>query len=145
MNGLPLTLVLSRYDLLDILREGVGNENIMMGTTVESYEHTKDGKVIAKLTDGTRRRRGRDDRMCDGIRSKVRTQMRGGKETKLAYAGYAVYTAVCDYSQPLRESRNIPIRPRLGTSVSRPKAIFRFLRRRRRETTILRLLRSARR
>ena len=105
MNGLPLTLVLSRYDLLDILREGVGNENIMMGTTVESYEHTKDGKVIAKLTDGTTHE---GDVMigCDGIRSKVRTQMRGGKETKLAYAGYAVYTAVCDYSQPLREPKH---------------------------------------
>ena len=104
MNGLPLTLVLSRYDLLDILREGVGNENIMMGTTVESYEHTKDGKVIAKLTDGTTYE---GDVMigCDGIRSKIRTQMRGGKETKLAYAGYAVYTAVCDYSQPLREPK----------------------------------------
>ena len=105
MNGLPLTLVLSRYDLLDILREGVGNENIMMGTTVESYEHTKDGKVIAKLTDGTTYE---GDVMigCDGIRSKIRTQMRGGKETKLAYAGYAVYTAVCDYSQPLREPQH---------------------------------------
>ena len=101
----------------------------MMGTTVESYEHTKDGKVIAKLTDGTTHE---GDVMigCDGIRSKVRTQMRGGKETKLAYAGYAVYTAVCDYSQPLREPKHTDP-SKIGYRVSRPKAIFRFLRRRR--------------
>ena len=102
MNGLPLTLVLSRYDLLDILREGVGDENIMMGTIVDEYEHTNDGKVIAKLTDGTTHE-GDVLIGCDGIRSKIRKQMRNGQETKLAYAGYAVYTAVCDYSQPFRE------------------------------------------
>jgi zeaxanthin epoxidase len=104
MNGLPLTLVLSRYDLLDILREGVGDENIMMGTIVDEYEHTKDGKVIAKLTDGTTHE-GDVLIGCDGIRSKIRKQMRNGQETKLAYAGYAVYTAVCDYSQPFREPK----------------------------------------
>jgi len=102
MNGLPLTLVLSRYDLLDILREGVGDENIMMGTIVDSYEHTKDGKVVATLTDGTKYE-GDVLIGCDGIRSKIRKQMRNGEETKLAYAGYAVYTAVCNYSQPFRE------------------------------------------
>ena len=34
-NGLPLTLVLSRFELLDILSNGVGAENIEMGTVVE--------------------------------------------------------------------------------------------------------------
>ena len=35
-NGLPLTLVLSRFELLDILSRGVGEENIEMGTVVEN-------------------------------------------------------------------------------------------------------------
>ena len=50
-NGLPLTLVLSRFDLLDILRRGVGDENIEMGTVVKKYEHRGD-KVVAILEDG---------------------------------------------------------------------------------------------
>lgn len=102
-NGLPLTLVLSRFELLDILSEGVGAENIEMGTVVTSYENKGD-KVVATLADG---REFEGDVLigADGIRSKLRAQMRGEDPEKppLAYAGYAVYTAVCKYSQPHRE------------------------------------------
>ena len=102
-NGLPLTLVLSRFELLDILSEGVGAENIEMGTVVTSYENKGD-KVVATLSDG---REFEGDVLigADGIRSKLRAQMRGEDPEKppLAYAGYAVYTAVCKYSQPHRE------------------------------------------
>jgi zeaxanthin epoxidase len=41
-NGLPLTLVIARYDLLEILRDAVGEENIMMQTVVEKYENVGD-------------------------------------------------------------------------------------------------------
>ena len=42
---------------------------------------------------------------ADGIRSKMRAQMRNEdpENPPLAYAGYAVYTAICDYSAPHRE------------------------------------------
>ncbi|CEG00292.1 Monooxygenase, FAD-binding [Ostreococcus tauri] len=102
-NGLPLTLVLSRFELLDILSKGVGAENIEMGTVVEKYEHRGD-KIVATLTDGTEHE-GDVLIGADGIHSRLRKQMRGA-ETKLAYAGYAVYTAICDYSQPHREPVN---------------------------------------
>ena len=105
-NGLPLTLVLSRFDLLDILRRGVGDENIEMGTVVKKYEHRGD-KVVAILEDG---REFEGDVLigADGIRSKMRAQMRNADPEKppLAYAGYAVYTAVCDYSEPFRTPVN---------------------------------------
>ena len=145
MNGLPLTLVLSRYDLLDILREGVGNENIMMGTTVESYEHTKDGKVIAKLTDGTQRHlRGRDDWMRrDSIEDSYANAWRKRDKVSVRWVR-GVYCGVRLFATVTRAETYRSVQDWVP-SVFRPKAIFRFLRRRRRETTILRLLRSARR
>mmetsp|Transcript_23817 Transcript_23817/g.66076 ORF Transcript_23817/g.66076 Transcript_23817/m.66076 type:complete len:552 (+) Transcript_23817:178-1833(+) len=95
-HGLPLTTVVSRYDLLDFLQDAVGSD-LKPGRRVVSYENTKD-KVIVTLEDGTI---VEGDVLigADGIRSKVRAQMR--KEVNgppLKYAGYAVYTAVCDYS-----------------------------------------------
>jgi len=73
-NGLPLTLVLSRFELLVIVSRGAGEENIEMGTVVEKYEHRGD-KVVATLTDG---REFTGDVLigADGIRSKLRAQMR---------------------------------------------------------------------
>lgn len=103
-NGLPLTLVIARYDLLDILRNAVGPESIMMETVVDKYEHKGD-RVTATLADG---RTFEGDVLvgADGIRSKMRAQIRGEdpENPPLAYAGYAVYTAICDYSAPHREA-----------------------------------------
>jgi zeaxanthin epoxidase len=106
-NGLPLTLVIARYDLLDILRNAVGLENIEMETVVASYEHVVVSgceKVRAALTTGAVHEA---DVLigADGIRSKIRAQMRNEdpENPPLAYAGYAVYTAICEYSQPFRE------------------------------------------
>lgn len=102
-NGLPLTLVIARYDLLDILRNAVGPESIVMETVVEKYEHKGD-RVIATLANGDSYE-GDVLIGADGIRSKMRAQIRGEDPEKppLAYAGYAVYTAICDYSAPHRE------------------------------------------
>ena len=99
MNGLPLTLVLSRYDLLDILREGVGDENIMMGTIVDEYEHTNDGKVIAKLTDGTTHE-GDVLIGCDGIRSKIRESMPGIGRSGAKYGGIRILFGVTGDATP---------------------------------------------
>ena len=60
----PLTLVIARYDLLDILRNAVGEENIMMQTVVEKYENAGD-KVVATLTDGTTH----EGRTCSSART----------------------------------------------------------------------------
>ena len=108
-NGLPLTLVIARYDLLDILRNAVGEENIMMQTVVEKYENVGD-KVVATLTDGTTHE-GDVLVGADGIRSKMRAQMRDEdpENPPLAYAGYAVYTAICDYSAPHREAQHTDV------------------------------------
>ena len=97
-----------------------------MGTVVERYEHRGD-KVVATLTDG---REFEGDVLigADGIRSKLRAQMRGADPEKppLAYAGYAVYTAVCKYSQPHREPESHgPEQGRLP-SVPRSEAILRL-------------------
>eukprot|EP00227_Mantoniella_beaufortii_P010264 CAMPEP_0197590790 /NCGR_PEP_ID=MMETSP1326-20131121/12209_1 /TAXON_ID=1155430 /ORGANISM="Genus nov. species nov., Strain RCC2288" /LENGTH=552 /DNA_ID=CAMNT_0043156061 /DNA_START=168 /DNA_END=1826 /DNA_ORIENTATION=+ len=101
-NGLPLTLVIPRYDLLNILRNAVGEENILMETVVDKYENCGD-KVVATLSTGET---FEGDVLIgsDGIRSKMRAQMRGEDPNNppLAYAGYAVYTAICDYSAPHR-------------------------------------------
>ena len=82
-NGLPLTLVIARYDLLDILRNAVGEENIMMQTVVEKYENAGD-KVVATLTDGTTHE-GDVLVGADGIRSKMRAQMRDEDPEKSAF------------------------------------------------------------
>lgn len=117
-NGLPLTLVIARYDLLDILRNAVGEENIMMETVVEKYENVGD-KVRATLTTGET---FEGDVLvgADGIRSKMRAQMRNEdpENPPLAYAGYAVYTAICDYSAPHREPVHTDVERTGGTRCS---------------------------
>ncbi|KAK3254137.1 hypothetical protein CYMTET_36642, partial [Cymbomonas tetramitiformis] len=50
-NGLPLTLVIHRARLLDILLKAVGEDNVTAATEVESYVEDKDG-VTCKLSNG---------------------------------------------------------------------------------------------
>ena len=69
-NGLPLTLVIARYDLLDILRNAVGEENIMMQTVVEKYENVgtrwSPPSPTAPRTRRRARRRGRHQVQDEG-------------------------------------------------------------------------------
>jgi zeaxanthin epoxidase len=62
-------------------------------------------KVIATLTTGETHE-GDVLIGADGINSKMCAQMRGEDPNNppLAYAGYAVYTAICDYSAPHRDA-----------------------------------------
>ncbi|CAG9465903.1 unnamed protein product [Pedinophyceae sp. YPF-701] len=107
-NGLPLAIVISRYALLDLLRQAVEDAGVTVrtGATVVSYEESRErtaggapAPLEAVLECGERV-------ACDvlvgadGIRSRVRAHMRGGEdpEKPFKYAGYAVYTAVCDYT-----------------------------------------------
>ena len=98
-NGLPLTLVIARYDLLEIQR-------------LSAREYRDGGgcaprRVRATLTDGTVHE-GDVLIGADGIRSKMRAQMRDEdpENPPLAYARYAVYTAICAPPSPWR--RRLP-------------------------------------
>jgi len=106
-KGLPLTLVLNRYHLLDILRRAVDPARVVTGVTVESYDIAtttpsddgeqgeEGGKCTIKLSDGTTAR-GDCIIAADGIRSNVRGQMRPNDESAV-YSGFTCYTATCDF------------------------------------------------
>ena len=64
-------------------------------TEVVGYENKPDGGVIARLADGST---VEGDVLigADGIRSKVREQMKGEND-KPCFSGYTCYTSVADY------------------------------------------------
>ncbi len=103
-KGLPLTLVLNRYVLLDILKKRVNPENMVLGKRVSHYEErtaetTGERYVEVHFDDGTTEV-GDVVVAADGINSAVRKQMRGGNDTtadKATYSGYTCYTATCDF------------------------------------------------
>lgn len=99
-RGLPLTLVISRYELLDILREALPSGVVEQSREVISYRHAGDC-VYAQLSDGTEE--AADVLVgSDGIRSNVRDTMKlDGKRPQ--YSGYTCYTATCDYEPPEHE------------------------------------------
>merc|ERR1719174_3650728 len=77
-KGLPLTLVLNRYVLLDILQKAVKPENIELGvrfddgTTADGF----DAIVAADGINSTVRKQIRGGTKPDGINSTVRKQIR---------------------------------------------------------------------
>jgi len=109
-NGLPLTLVIPRFELLSLLRERVG-DCVRPGTEVVRYEQDADG-VTAFLGDGSS---VRGDVLigADGIHSKVRRQLRNSEE-KTIYSGYTVYTAVCDFPAKLTDTSKVGYQVFLG-------------------------------
>eukprot|EP00899_Mesostigma_viride_P014077 jgi/Mesvir1/22670/Mv14100-RA.1 len=95
-NGLPLTLVISRYELLELLTKEVGQDVVQIGTEVVGYEQDDHG-VTAILSNG-QRIAGNILVGADGIRSKVRQQMRG--DSPQSYSTYTVYTGIAKYTPP---------------------------------------------
>mmetsp|Transcript_1366 Transcript_1366/g.3851 ORF Transcript_1366/g.3851 Transcript_1366/m.3851 type:complete len:573 (+) Transcript_1366:90-1808(+) len=101
-KGLPLTLVLNRYVLLDILKRRVNPENMVLGKRVTHYEErtaetTGERYVEVHFDDGTTES-GDVVVAADGINSAVRKQMRGrNNPDKATYSGYTCYTATCDF------------------------------------------------
>ena len=91
--GLPLTLVINRYRLLDILREALPEGACEMGQVAESYENLPGGRAALNFVGG-RREEGSLVVAADGIRSALRKQMKGDLPT---YSGYSCYTATCDF------------------------------------------------
>ena len=79
--------------------EAVGPESMNTGSEIVDYVEDADG-VTAMLADG---RTVRGDVLigADGIRSNVRQAMHKGEKSPLAYSGYTVYTATCDFTAKL--------------------------------------------
>ncbi|KAM0895750.1 hypothetical protein ACQ4PT_023648 [Festuca glaucescens] len=95
-RGLPVTRVVSRMLLQEILARAVGDDAIMNDCHVVDF--TDDGdKVTAILEDG---RKFEGDLLvgADGIRSKVRKSLFG--ETDASYSEYTCYTGIADFVPP---------------------------------------------
>nr|ACN40781.1 unknown [Picea sitchensis] len=95
-RGLPVTRVISRMALQEILARAVGQEIIENNSNVVDFED--DGtKVTVRLEDG---RHYEGDLLvgADGIWSKVRKQLFGPKEA--TYSGYTCYTGIADFVPP---------------------------------------------
>mmetsp|Transcript_21389 Transcript_21389/g.69217 ORF Transcript_21389/g.69217 Transcript_21389/m.69217 type:complete len:420 (+) Transcript_21389:2-1261(+) len=103
-NKLPLTVVLSRYELQEILLSCLEPGTVTNAKEVVRYEQDAGG-VDLFLSDGSQQR-------CDvlvgadGIRSNIRKQMK--EKSPLAgivgddpvYAGFTCYTSTCEFEPP---------------------------------------------
>ncbi|GER30888.1 Zeaxanthin epoxidase [Striga asiatica] len=92
-RGLPVTRVISRMTLQQILARAVGSDTIMNESNVVDFND--DGqKVSVKLENG---QCFEGDLLvgADGIWSKVRKNLFG--QTEAVYSGYTCYTGICDF------------------------------------------------
>ncbi|GJP63099.1 hypothetical protein CLOP_g20180 [Closterium sp. NIES-67] len=92
-GGLPVTRVISRMTLQQILVDAVGEGIIRNGSTVVDF-HDQGKQVAVKLSDGST---VYGDMLvgADGIRSKVRDLLLG--VTEPTYSDYTCYTGICDF------------------------------------------------
>nr|ALE33756.1 zeaxanthin epoxidase 2 [Erythranthe lewisii] len=92
-RGLPVTRVISRMTLQQILARAVGSDTIMNESNVVDFEDNGQ-KVVARLDNG-KCYEGDVLVGADGIRSKVRTNLFGPSEAE--YSGYTCYTGIADF------------------------------------------------
>ncbi|XP_058186663.1 zeaxanthin epoxidase, chloroplastic isoform X2 [Rhododendron vialii] len=92
-RGLPVTRVISRMTLQQILAQAVGEDIIMNDSNVVNFEDHGD-KVTVTLENG---QQYDGDLLvgADGIWSKVRKNLFGPKEA--TYSGYTCYTGIADF------------------------------------------------
>ncbi|KAF5736150.1 zeaxanthin epoxidase chloroplastic [Tripterygium wilfordii] len=92
-RGLPVTRVISRMSLQQILARAVGEDVILNGSNVVNFEDHGD-KVTVVLEDG---QQYEGDLLvgADGIWSKVRKNLFGPQEA--IYSDYTCYTGICDF------------------------------------------------
>ncbi|KAK7251049.1 hypothetical protein RIF29_33918 [Crotalaria pallida] len=92
-RGLPVTRVISRMALQEILAHAVGEDVIMNGSNVVNFVDDSN-QVTVELENGEKYE-GDILVGADGIRSKVRNQLFGPKEA--VYSGYTCYTGIADF------------------------------------------------
>lgn len=92
-RGLPVTRVISRMTLQQILARAVGEDIIMNESNVVNFED--DGEKVTVVLENGQRFTGDLLVGADGIRSKVRTNLFGPSEA--TYSGYTCYTGIADF------------------------------------------------
>ncbi|XP_042502239.1 zeaxanthin epoxidase, chloroplastic [Macadamia integrifolia] len=95
-RGLPVTRVISRITLQQILARAVGEDVIMNGSNVVDFED--DGNKVAAVLENGERYEGDLLVGADGIWSKVRKNLFGPKDA--TYSGYTCYTGIADFVPP---------------------------------------------
>lgn len=92
-RGLPVTRVISRMTLQQILAQAVGDEIIMNDSNVVDFED--DGDKVNVILENGQRYQGDLLVGADGIWSKVRKNLFGLDEA--TYSGYTCYTGIADF------------------------------------------------
>lgn len=92
-RGLPVTRVISRMTLQQILAQAVGQELIMNESNVVSFND--DGNKVTVMLDNGKSYEGDILIGADGIYSKVRRNLFGHAEA--VYSGYTCYTGIADF------------------------------------------------
>mmetsp|Transcript_37645 Transcript_37645/g.45406 ORF Transcript_37645/g.45406 Transcript_37645/m.45406 type:complete len:576 (+) Transcript_37645:192-1919(+) len=110
-NGLPLTLVINRFTLLQILVDEL-QDYIVKDSEVVAY--TEDESGITAILGNGKSVVGDVLVGADGIRSLVRKQMRNEEQFPLVYSGYTVYTATCSFTGKLTDTDKVGYQIFLG-------------------------------
>ena len=92
-RGLPVTRVISRMKLQEILSGALGDDYIINGANVVDF--VDDGRKVKVMLEDGRTFEGDVLAGADGIRSKVRTKLLG--ETATVYSDYTCYTGIADF------------------------------------------------
>ncbi|KAL5992832.1 hypothetical protein ACLOJK_013751 [Asimina triloba] len=92
-RGLPVTRVISRMTLQQILARAVGQDTILNDSNVVDFED--DGNKVTVILENGERHEGDLLVGADGIWSKVRVRLFGPKEP--LYSGYTCYTGIADF------------------------------------------------
>lgn len=92
-RGLPVTRVISRMKLQEILSGALGSEYIQNGSNVVDF--VDDGNKVEVVLEDGRTFEGDILVGADGIRSKVRTKLLG--ESSTVYSDYTCYTGIADF------------------------------------------------
>lgn len=92
-RGLPVTRVISRMKLQEILSGALGPEYIQNGSNVVDF--VDDGSKVKVMLEDGRTFEGDVLVGADGIRSSVRTKLLG--ETATVYSDYTCYTGIADF------------------------------------------------
>ncbi|WJX55368.1 zeaxanthin epoxidase [Trifolium repens] len=99
-RGIPVTRVISRMALQEILARAVGEDVIMNASSVVDFvDH---GTKVTVVLENGQKYDGDILVGADGIWSKVRTKLFGASEA--TYSGYTCYTGVADFVPPDIES-----------------------------------------